>query len=46
MPDVLEQAERLPTEAERVKDRAGDQLEALDFVKKSKAIMAIAFNIK
>lgn len=46
MPDVLEQAERLPTEAERVKDRAGDQLEALDFVKKSKAIMAIGYNIK
>ena len=46
MPQVLEEAERLPNEAERIKDRAGDQLEALDFMKKSKALMAFAFNIK
>lgn len=46
IPQVLEDAERLPTEAERVKDRAADQLEALDFMKKSKALMAFAYNIK
>lgn len=33
-------------EADRVKDRAGDQLEALDFMKKAKALLAIAYNIK
>ena len=46
MPEVLEKADRLPDEAEKVKDRAGDQLEALDFMKKSKALMAFAYNIK
>lgn len=46
IPDVLEQAQRLPEEAEKVKDRAADQLEALDFMKKSKALMAFAYNIK
>lgn len=46
IPSVLEEAERLPNEAEKVKDRAADQLEALDFMKKSKALMAFAFNIK
>jgi hypothetical protein len=46
MPEVLEQAERLSTDAERARERAADQLEALDFMKKSKAIMATAYNIK
>ena len=46
MPGVLEEAERLPNEADKVKDRAADQLEALDFMKKSKALMAFAFNLK
>jgi hypothetical protein len=46
MPDVLEQAERLMNDADRVKDRAADQLEALDFMKKAKALLALAFNIK
>lgn len=46
MPEVLEQAERLSNDAERARERAGDQLEALDFMKKSKAIMATAYNIK
>ena len=46
MPEVLEQAERLSNEAEKARERAGDQLEALDFMKKSKAIMATAYNIK
>jgi hypothetical protein len=46
MPEVLEKAERLPEEAERVKDRAVDQLEQLDFMKKSKALLAFAFNLK
>lgn len=46
MPQVLEDAERLPHEADKVKDRAADQLEALDFMKKSKALMAFAFNLK
>jgi predicted sugar kinase len=46
MPQVLEDAERLPTEAERVKDRAADQFEALDFMKKAKALQAFAYNMK
>lgn len=46
LPAVLEQADGLMNEADRVKDRAADQLEALDFMKKSKALLAIAFNIK
>ena len=46
MPAVLEDAERLPTEAEKIKDRAGDQLESLDYMKKAKALMAFAYNIK
>ena len=46
IPQVLEDAERLSNEADRVKDRAADQIEALDFMKKPKALLAIAFNIK
>lgn len=46
MPDVLEKADRLSYEFERVKDRAQDQLAALDLMKKAKATMAIAYNIK
>ena len=46
MREVLEQAERLSIDADRVKERAADQLEALDFMKKAKALLAIAFNLK
>lgn len=46
IPDILEQAERLSNDADRVQDRAADQLAALDFMKKSKALLAIAYNIK
>jgi len=46
MPKILEDAERLPKEAEAVKDRSVDQLEQLDYMKKSKALMAFAFNLK
>lgn len=46
IPEVLEEAERLPNEAEKAKERAMDQLEQLDFMKKSKALMAFGFNLK
>ena len=46
MPEVLEKAERLTDDAERAKDRAADQFEALDFMKKPKALLAFAYNVK
>jgi len=46
IPDLLEKAERLPSEAEDAKNSAEHELAQLDFMKKSKAIMAFGINIK
>lgn len=45
LPGLLEEAERLPTMAERVKDQAGSEMESLDAFKKAKAGVAIASNM-
>jgi hypothetical protein len=46
MPPVLENAEQLPHRAEEAKEHAKSELEALDVMKKAKAVMAIGFNLK
>ena len=46
MPAVLEEAERLPNEADKVKDGATKQIQALNFSQKSTAIVAFGLNVK
>jgi chromosome segregation ATPase len=45
LPDLLEEAEKLPTKAQRVKEEAGSEIEALDVFKKPQAVVNIASNI-
>lgn len=46
LPAVQDQADDLPHRAEQAKDHAKSELEALDLMKKGKAVMTIGFNIK
>lgn len=46
MPAVLESAEELPSQAEQAKDAAQGEFEALDIMKKGKALLAVGLNIK
>ena len=45
MPKVLARAEQLPAEAEQAQAHAESEIEALDFMKKPQALVAIAYNI-
>jgi len=46
LPGILTTAEGFPADAERVNDRAKPEFEALDLMKKGKAISAAASNLK
>lgn len=46
LPGLVNQAEGLPGEAEEVKNGCADELNALDVMKKGKAAMSIALNLK
>lgn len=46
IPEVLRQAENLPSEAEDAQRNAQAEIEKLDFMKKPQAVLAIAYNIK
>ena len=46
LPAVLESAEELPGQAEQAKDAASSEFEALDIMKKGKALLAVGLNIK
>ena len=46
IPDVLQKAEHLPDEAQDAQNNAASEIEALDFMQKPKAVLAIAYNIK
>ncbi len=43
---MLESAEELPGQAEQAKDAAAGEFEALDIMKKGKALLAVGLNIK
>ena len=46
LPAVAQNAEDLPQKAEEAKEHAEHEIGALDLMKKGKALMAIAFNMK
>ena len=46
IPDLLSQAENLPSEAEDAQNSCGAELEALGAFKKVQALAAIAYNIR
>ncbi len=46
IPDVLEKAQRMPEEAQELKDRFKYDFDNLDLMKKGKAVMATAVNLK
>lgn len=46
LPDLLTKSKKLPEDAEGVKDAAKDEFNGLDMMKKAKAVMAVAMNMK